>query len=135
MSLVNSFVDPKENKGETPGSFLLDSPDAKNCINNMSPEEQARHRNAAEIFYGKNINMYEDIDFDTATNDNIPEKFTEGVAFTKSMLNSGMHPSMLKENEKLSMRDVYGKTWYKKWQYTESDLTNMVTPFSGTIVK
>lgn len=128
---TTTTLDPKNNTGEAPGSFFLDSPDAKNYMSNLSLEEQAQHRNSAETFYGKNMNMYENIDFDSVASDGIPPQFKEGVAFTVGMLNSGMHPSMLKDNEKLAMRDVYGMQWYKKWGYTDKDLTEIVTPFSG----
>ena len=37
-------------------------------------------------------------------------------------LKSGLHPSMLEEDEIKVLEEVYGKEWYKKWNYEKEDL-------------
>jgi len=51
----------------------------------------------------------------------------EAVAYIESSLKSGLHPSMLEENEKALLQDNYGDEWYKRWGYVEEDLNTIVT--------
>jgi len=38
-------------------------------------------------------------------------------------LKSGLHPSMLDENEKILLKEALGDKWYEKYGYVEQDLT------------
>ena len=37
------------------------------------------------------------------------------------------HPKIVNDDEKKVLEEVYGKEWYKKWDFTKEDLTEIVT--------
>ena len=52
---------------------------------------------------------------------------TEAVAYIETSLRSGLHPSMLEDNEKALLKETYGNEWYHRWGYIEKDLDDIVT--------
>jgi hypothetical protein len=51
----------------------------------------------------------------------------EAGAYISEQLKSGLHPSMMEDDEKRLMEELFGKEWYTKWGYVEGDLTDIVT--------
>ena len=47
------------------------------------------------------------------------------LAYITDGLRSGLHPTHLEPDEIITLEDAYGKEWYKKWDYTEADLTQI----------
>ena len=45
----------------------------------------------------------------------------------ESMLKSGLHPSMLSDEEKFILKDILGDKWYEKYGYVKEDLHDIVT--------
>lgn len=93
---------------------------AKAALASLSPEDREKYRIIGEQLYG-NIN------FEEGKVNNTPAIMTEAADCIETQLRSGLHPSMLEENEKALMEEVYGKEWYKRWNYTEEDLMDIVT--------
>jgi len=106
---------------ETTKDTLWDNPMTRSAMKSMSPEELQRYKDIGESMYG-------DVDFEASkVLNNLPPPMAEAVAYVNESLKSGMHPSMLEENEVALLTDVYGEKWYEKWNYVEDDLKDIVT--------
>ena len=71
--------------------------------------------------------MYKDINFENSSVNNLPQPMVDAAIYVESMLKSGMHPSLLDDNDKNAMLEVYGEEWYKKYGYVKEYLTEIVT--------
>jgi hypothetical protein len=95
----------------------------QSALSSMSYEDLEKYKNLGE-------SMYSSINFETSTvtdKNNVPFFLTDAAAYIIEMIKSGMHPSFLSDNEKYIMESVFGKEWYKKYDYVEEDLTSIVT--------
>jgi hypothetical protein len=105
-------------------SSLWDNPMVTAAKNAMSEEELEKYRKIGE-------SMFKDIDFTsskvTSEEENSESFFSESVAYISESLKSGLHPSMLTDNEKLILQNFYGEEWYTKWNYVKEDLTEIKT--------
>lgn len=100
---------------------LFDNPMVQAAMNAMTDEQKEKYRIIGEHLYG-NINFE-----DEQSINNMPPAMAEAVAYIEKQIVSGLHPSMLEENEKHLLNDAYGDKWYTKWGYIEDDLTDIVT--------
>ena len=112
-----------ENKNNT----LWDNPMINMARQNMSPEELEKYKKLGE-------SMYADIDFPTSKvinnneiDNNLPEHMVDAVIYLQEAIKSGLHPSMLEENDVKLLEEAYGKEWYKQFGYIEEDLKDIVT--------
>ena len=64
-------------------------------------------------------NSGEDINF---TGENLPPPVEEAAAHIAEALKSGMHPSLLEEEEKNLMKECFGETWWQKWGYQDDEM-------------
>lgn len=99
---------------------LFDNPMVTAAKKSMSPRSQERYRKLGESMYGG-------INFTDSKVDNRPAPMVEALAYVEESLKSGLHPSMLEDNEKAILVDAYGEEWYKNWGYIEEDLDSIVT--------
>ncbi len=98
---------------ETTQNTLWDNPMTRSAMKAMSDEELQRYKDIGQSMYG-------DIDFEASkVLNNIPPPMAEAVAYVEESLKSGLHPSMLEENEIALLADVRGDKWYERWGYTE----------------
>lgn len=100
---------------------LFDNPMVRAASAAMSDEDKAKYKQIGEEMYGN-------MDFENSqVLDNTPAPMMEAVAYVEEQLKSGLHPSMMEDNEKALLADIYGNKWYEKWGYVEGDLTDIVT--------
>lgn len=95
---------------------LFDNPMVRHARANMNPQEMERYKMLGE-------QMFNSVDFVNAkplSNPDIPH--SDALAYLHSQLKSGLHPSMLADNEKELLTMSLGKEWYKQYDYTEQDL-------------
>ena len=88
------------------------------AMKSMSPSDIEHYKKLGE-------GLFKDINFETAkieTKDNLPPFLAHALAYIVESLKSGLHPSMLEEDEIKVLEEIYGKKWYLKWNYTEEDL-------------
>jgi hypothetical protein len=71
--------------------------------------------------------MYKDIDFEKVQENNIPPEIKESLLYVDSLIKSGLHPSMLNENEKFLLIEGFGPKWYENYGYVKEDLNEIVT--------
>jgi len=93
------------------------------ALNAMSHEELDNYKKLGESMFG-NIN------FETASitdKNNVPLFLNDAASYICESIKSGLHPSMLTEDEKAVMENVLGKEWYKKYDYVKEDLDSIVT--------
>jgi len=113
------MVKNKDFKSES--SDLFDNPMTRSAMLALSEEDKIKYKTIGDHLYGR-------INFEDGQNlNNMPPPMAEAVAYIESSLKSGLHPSMLEENEKALLNDNYGDEWYKRWGYVEEDLNEIVT--------
>lgn len=76
--------------------------------------------------------LYSGIDFETAgTGEVIPAFMNDTVRRIDTLIRSGLHISVLEDDEKKLMREIKGDTWYKIYGMTEADLTDVVNLYTS----
>lgn len=115
------FKTNEEKKCHSQFNELFNNPMTKAALSALSDEDKERYRFIGEQLYG-NINYEEN-----KVLNNRPFDMVEAVAYIKTQLQSGLHPSMLEDNEKAILADVYGNEWYLEWGYVKEDLDDIVT--------
>ena len=111
------------NKNIGPKPSLWNNEMVNSALKSMSPSDLEHYKKLGE-------GLYKDLNFETSnieTKENMPPFLADALAYIVESIKSGLHPSMLDEDEKKVLTEVYGKEWYKKWDYTEADLTDIVT--------
>lgn len=97
---------------------------AQTALASLTPEQKENYKKIGEHMFGNT-------DFESE-NPHLDSVFEQVSFQVKAQLNSGLHPSMLLENEQEIMKEVYGEKWFEKWGYTSDDLKEVVT-FCPTI--
>ncbi len=107
-------------KGEVTGN-LFSNPLIETALKALSPEDLAKYKAFGEEMYGT-------VDFeDSKILNNTPAPMYEAGAYICEQLKSGLHPSMMDDDERRLMGELFGNEWYKNWGYVEGDLTDIVT--------
>lgn len=91
------------------------------AMKSLSPEDVARYKEIGKQMYGS-VNFT-----DSKVLNSLPAPMYEAMAYIHEQIKSGMHISMLEDNEKAIMVDAYGDNWYEKYGYVKSDLEDIVT--------
>ena len=106
-----------------PGDIFLNET-FKKAFDSLSESDKDKYRQIGK-------DMYETLNFQTGelydNNGNVPLPMVDAVLHIKNQLDSGLHPSLLDNNEKRVMSEIEGNTWYTKWGYIEEDLDTIVT--------
>jgi hypothetical protein len=87
----------------------------------LSDEDKKRYAQIGE-------EMYNTIDFDSINQQgNIDHESIEleNIAQIKLMLQSGIHPSYLNNEEKDMMKNSFGEKWYETYGFLETDLNRI----------
>ena len=100
---------------------LFDNPMTRAAMAALSEDDKAKYKEIGEHLYGR-INFE-----DGQTLNNMAPPMAEAVAYIVSQLQSGLHPSMMDDNEKALLLDAYGDKWYEKWNYIKEDLDDIIT--------
>jgi len=100
---------------------LFDNPMTRAAIAALSEKDKALYKTIGEHLYGR-INFE-----DGQSLNNMPPPMVEAVIYLEILLRSGLHPSMMNDNEKAFMVDARGDKWYEDWGYTQQDLNDIVT--------
>lgn len=96
---------------------LFNNPMVEAARQSMSPEMLEKYKRLGE-------SMYKDIDFENGTIQNVIDESLKKMDHT---LKSGLHPSMLSDDEKNLLKEEIGEKWYEKYGYVEDDLVDIVT--------
>lgn len=116
----NMGVDETKSEVTTTGS-LFSNPMVESAMKALSPEDLQMYKEIGEKMYGT-------VDFeDSKILNNMPAPMYEAGAYISEQLKSGLHPSMMDDDEKRLMEELFGKEWYTSWGYVEADLTDIVT--------
>ena len=99
-------------------SDLFDNPMTRAATLALSEKDKEKYKKIGDHLYGR-------INFEDGQSLSPP--IEEAIAYIETSLMSGLHPSMLEENEKALLKDSYGDEWYKRWGYIEEDLNDIVT--------
>ena len=99
---------------------LFDNPMVREAKKNLQQKDIDRYRYLGE-------ELYKNIDFEKASVNNIPPPMSDALVYIEDMLNSGLHPSVLEQDEKNILSEIYGDEWYEKFGYVKEDLDDIVT--------
>lgn len=115
---ISNTPKPKSEKYVSTGvNDLFENPRVKAAYESLSPAEKARYTSIGE-------QLYDSVDFEEC---NVNEPMLEATAYIQNQLKSGLHPSMMEQNEKDLMKESYGEEWYIKYGYVKEDLDDLVT--------
>ena len=114
--MVNSFT--MENKESTNVCNLFNNDMVNAARNSLTKEQLDRYKSLGEEMYGV-------VDFDNCKL--YDDSLNEAYLYVREQLKSGLHPSMMSENEKRIMEEMEGKECYTKWDYVKEDLNDIVT--------
>lgn len=101
-----------------------------NLFNNpmITAAKKAMSKKDLEKYEKLGNSMYKDINFEECSlQTQNPSVFKESLLHIEVMLKSGLHPSMLNNDEKNVMKEMKGEEWYKKYGYIKEDLESIVT--------
>jgi len=90
----------------------------------LSEEDKKRYEKIGEEFYNS-INFEAVNEQGALSSSNAEEVELENVSQLKLMLQSGIHPSYLNNEEKSMMKNSYGEKWYETFGFLESDLNRI----------
>jgi len=101
---------------------LFDDKELKKIVDNLSKEDKERYEKIGK-------EMYDSINFDDINsqgNSTDHEKVNiENVAQLRLMLQSGIHPSYLNNQEKDLLKNNFGDKWYEEYGFLEVDLNRI----------
>ena len=99
--------------------------------NNPMVEKAKKSLSEDDLKHYKEIgeSMYKDVDFETSSinGQNIPPFISNSLNYIVNGINSGLHISMLDKDEVNLLENIYGKEWYKKFDFVKEDLYDIVT--------
>ena len=104
-------------------SSLWNNPMVQSALYSMTEKDKQHYKDLGE-------SLYKDINFETSEiqdQKNVPVYLSDAVNYIVESVKSGLHPSMLNENEKVILNEFYGEEWYKKFGYVKEDLIDIVT--------
>jgi hypothetical protein len=88
--------------------------------NSLPEEDKKKYASFGE-------SMFKDIDFEKSSVTQMIPGMEEALIDIENMIKSGMHISLLEEDEKNLLNEIYGEEWYKKYGYVKKDLTDIIT--------
>lgn len=94
---------------------LFDNPMINSAREALTPEQKKRYETIGKEMYGN-------IDFEKSKIlNNLPPPMQEALMYIEEGLKSGLHPNDIEEDERALLEEAYGKEWYKRYGYEESD--------------
>lgn len=109
-----------ENYDANRDNNLFNNPFIDAARNAMSQEQ-------IDDYERKGKNMFEDVDFEKVNETGFPPFVEEPTLQIEECIKSGLHISMLTDDEKNIMKEVFGEKWYQKYGYIKEDLDDIVT--------
>ena len=111
-------------------STLIESADSASGYNFFNTEFAQNARSKLTTYEKEKYDkmgqyMYKNFDMINSEDNTKPEDLTpmdEALIYVEEALNSGLHVSELEKDEIVLLQDEYGKEWYKRWLFEESDL-------------
>lgn len=94
---------------------LFNNPFVNSALNAMTPEQIEEYKKIGESMYGS-------INFEDSTIINMPPPMAESVAYVEEGIKAGLLPEDLTEDEVSLLCEAYGKEWYKKFGFKESEV-------------
>ena len=102
---------------------LFNSKIIEEAKKSLSSSDIEKYKKIADEFHGS-------VNFETSEvikNDFSVSPFEDFIAYVEESIKSGLHISLLDDNEKELMKETYGIKWWEKFGYIEDDLTDIVT--------
>jgi hypothetical protein len=94
---------------------------SKEAIENMSPQDIEKYKK-----YGEN--MYGSVDYEATQVDKMMNSpVDDSIFYIIEGIKSGLHPSMLEDDEKDLLLKIKGDEWWKEYGYVKEDLDDIVT--------
>ena len=108
-----------EDTNKTSSYNFFETDFAKNAKANLTTEQREHYEKIGNY-------MYKDDLFDSSDpqSGQFRTPVDDALVYIEEGLNSGLNPSNLDKDEIILLESEYGKEWYKRWKYQESDLEN-----------
>ena len=99
---------------------LFNDPAINEIKNSLPPETLEEYRLKGE-------SMYKDIDFEKCAVTNMPPFFSDHLIYLEELIKSGLHISMLDEDDIILLKEIHGEKLYERYDYVKEDLTEIFT--------
>jgi hypothetical protein len=125
---INTIVSSQTSDDSQNNPFdIFSNPQILRAKESLPPNMRAQYEQLGESIWQQmersqmtiSNNSGENVNF---TGQNLPPPVEEAAAHISEALKSGMHPSLLDEDEKNLMVKCFGPTWWTKWNYTDDDM-------------
>lgn len=91
---------------------LFSDPNLQAMYENLPEEDKRQYKIQGEYMYNK--------DYENANND-LESRLIESAAYINEGMKSGLRPSQLDKDEVHVMREIFGKEWYKKYNFQSEE--------------
>lgn len=130
ITLADQLVQPKLEPDPPTNNDTFDlfsNPQIQKAKESLPPAVRAQYEQIGENIWNQmsasqmsltNSNG-EDVNF---TGENLPPPVEEAAANIAEAIKSGLHPTLLDEDEVNLMKECFGETWYTKWGFSEKDM-------------
>jgi hypothetical protein len=110
---------------------IFSNPQIQRAKESLTPQMREQYEQLGESIWNQmeasqmtiSNNTGENVNF---TGENLPPPVEEAAAHISEALKSGMHPSLLEEDEKKVMVECFGSTWWRKWEYTDDEMQESI---------
>jgi hypothetical protein len=102
---------------------LFNNPEIERVKSQLSPEVVEEYKKMGEYLY--NNEAFQTVHMSNQIHAPATEEL---VAYADCALRSGLQPYELSQEELRLLGEVYGKTWYKRYGFTEKDLAKPKKP-------
>lgn len=97
---------------------LFNNPQFEAMKKQLSQEDKDKYASIGK-------SMYEEIDYETSTHLNLPSFLKDALIYIIEGIKSGLHPSMLTEDEINVLKEAYGSEWYTNFGFKKEDITSI----------
>ena len=134
--IPNHYSDPaaaiEASKNTESNPFdIFSNPQIQRAKESLPPQMRAQYEQLGESIWNQmetsqmaiTNNTGEEVNF---TGESMPPPVEEAAAHITDALKSGMHPSLLEEEEKNVMKECFGSTWWRKWNYKDEEMDQTI---------
>ena len=123
---ANNTPPPQDDSQSNPFD-IFSNPQIQRAKESLPPQLRAQYEQIGESIWSQmeqsqmtiSNNTGDDVNF---TGENLPPPVEEAAAHIAEALQSGMHPSLLEDDEKNVMKECFGDTWWRKWDYQDDEM-------------
>ena len=110
---------------QTNNSFdIFNNPQIKQAKEALDPKVRKQYEEIGKSIWEQIESSKANINIKNSSGGTLPPPVEEAAAQISEALKSGMHPTLLDEDEKNVLCQCFGAEWWENWGYTKEDMDN-----------